>query len=395
MRKKNLNITGIVLIALGIFQIFYIYLCVYNTSAQTVKAESSTSNLTQEIVSKSDSDFHNLVGRTLVIDFQVEKEAITDFTDREKEEQFRDWLLFAILSKLNTTPKEINEILFDLPPIRYGYLNSIGSFEYGITRSCYVDGNIFAIVPPCNGKDYRDYLAHICDKHRKDLGQIPQGNLWVFEYELNLHGSCATLTLHPKQRVSNFFTEKFGYFTTNDIRGFDDLKNFLNRIDDITFCHIGNYSLELGGRKLNREYRSIGLEEISSLWYSEQKIQKRWEEVRNTENQFNAKWQDIFDRFNQRIQQLNIPPWRFQKFKNPFDNSAEEYSEQIDLIVQSLLERYKHDNLSDNPEVLIAYLEESNIDAHAEKIKKIREAEWEKIKEDTKTKFITNPSGNR
>ena len=41
----------------------------------------------------------------------------------------------TVLSDAGLSPADLNQTLFDLPPIRYGYLRPVGVFDFDETRA--------------------------------------------------------------------------------------------------------------------------------------------------------------------------------------------------------------------------------------------------------------------
>lgn len=213
------------------------------------------------------------------INFQIDEDSFSRLTNREQKDQLRDWLLFTVVSNKNAD--EINQSLYDLSPVRYGYMKPVSNFEYGDTRSLYVgDGTVVAILPQDISQVERiDDLAHIADKHRQNLGSMPT-SLEIFEYEINPELQYASLTHKEKLKAEKIFTEKqYGYHQT-EVKSLEDLYHLMSQVDDITFAQVKGSSLIVGGRKIfNSQYRGINVEDVAAIWQSEKKIQEqlnRW-----------------------------------------------------------------------------------------------------------------------
>lgn len=210
-----------------------------------------------------------------LINFRIDEDSFSRLTDREQKDQLRDWLLFAVVSNKNAD--EINQSLYDLSPVRYGYMKPVSNFEYGDTRSLYIgDETVVAILPKGISNEERiDDLAHIADKHRQNLGSIPTF-LEVFEYEINPEEQYALLTHKEKLKAEKIFTDKqYGYHQA-EVKSLKDLSRLMSQVDDITFAQVKGSSLILGGRKIfNSEYRGISVEDVATIWKSEKKIQEQ------------------------------------------------------------------------------------------------------------------------
>ncbi|MDJ0531355.1 MAG: hypothetical protein QNJ70_02460 [Xenococcaceae cyanobacterium MO_207.B15] len=215
------------------------------------------------------------------INFQANADSFRNFTERQKKDQFLDWLLFTVESDRSFSTQEITEALYDISPVRYDYLKPVSNFEYGKTRSLYVGNEtIVALIPQDSSPEQRiDYLAHVADKHRQNLGRIPK-KLEVFEYQLDLEEETAQLTrVEELNTISLFHDKKYGYHSTY-IRNLDDLNQFMAKVDDITFAQVTNSKLIVGGRKIqSHSYGKIGVEDVAALWQSEHKIQQEIEQL--------------------------------------------------------------------------------------------------------------------
>src|SRR5205807_7845314 len=152
------------------------------------------------------------------------------------------------------------QALFDLPPIRHGYMQPVANFEYGDTRSCYIgNGQVIALVPADTSDERNERLARIVDEQRKNLGEKP-AQLIVFEYDLRLADDparqTAMLTRRDAVNVKDLFTSSAGYYEAK-INSLDDLKRFMGQVDDLTYASV-NDGLTVGGRKIKgHTYRGI------------------------------------------------------------------------------------------------------------------------------------------
>ncbi|MBD1856723.1 MULTISPECIES: hypothetical protein [Leptolyngbya] len=207
-------------------------------------------------------------------------------SDRQQLDQLRDWLLLTVVSGKNLSSKSVNQSLYDLPPVRYGYMQPVANFEYGTTRSLYIgEGQVIALVPKSISKEQRlDDLAHIVDRHRKDLGKQPK-SVTVFEYDIAQTQQTATLTRTQELEAKQLFAPESGYYEA-EIRSINDLQTFMAQVDDVTFSQMKSDQLTLGGRKLHsRKIPKIPITDVAALWQSEQTIQQQM-------SRFEAKWNE-------------------------------------------------------------------------------------------------------
>lgn len=243
------------------------------------------------------------IGKTSTIDFTFPNLANVEFSDREKADQARDWLLYTILSNAGLSQKNFAEATFDLAPIRYGFNNSLGNFEYGETRSRFIgDGKVVALIPVSDEHAKIDNLSHILDGIRKDQGEIPN-KVYVFSYNLNVEGGFAKLTRLKDENGKSYFGKEMGYSEVN-IKSIDDLKGFVGQVDDITYAHNDNGNLVLGGRKLfGQSYGKITIEDIAAIWQSEKSIQIKQEQEKNSTSQLDIQLKEASDLFDQKYNQ--------------------------------------------------------------------------------------------
>lgn len=214
------------------------------------------------------------------IEFDLDDHDGSAMTQREKRDESLDWLLFAVLSDAGLSADQLNEVTFDLPASRYGYLRKIANFEFGRTRSRAIgDGRVVALVPGGASEEERnDQLNHVFDEQRKNLGQVPD-RLIVFEYEFESDGKDARITRRVDLPGEALLAEQFGYVEA-EIRGIQDLNQFLAATDDITFARFGTGGLTIGGRKIQSyKYRGIRTEDVAALWQSEREVSRRTREI--------------------------------------------------------------------------------------------------------------------
>jgi hypothetical protein len=248
--------------------------------------------------------FANLpVGKTRSVDFSIDESTRSRLSPREQTDQLRDWLLFTVVGEAGLSADEMNRVLFDVPPVRHGYLRPTANFEYGQTRSCVIgDGRVVAVIPKGGENERKDHLAHIADEHRKNLGQKPQTVL-VFEYELQPDKLLGSLTRQADLEGQELFTEAYGYHEAT-LRGPADLRHFLEKAPDVTHAQMSNRGLVLGGRKLFRKagYRGLQVEDVAAVWQAQDKLQREKEQVLA---RFKSEQEEVRSRWQNKLNELN------------------------------------------------------------------------------------------
>ena len=278
--KKVLNILSIlgIIVAPAVIGVLYSF----ETKAPQTKAEAGQAIDAEDflvnqprVIDFQAEDFP--LNQPRLIDFQVDQRSLEWLTQRQQQNQLRDWLLLTIVSSQKLSTDEINQNLDHLPTFRYGYGKPLPNLQYGKTRSLYLGkGQVVTLLPKDISKQERmDNLAQIADQHRQDLGKIPT-SLVVFEYEINPDQQFALVTKREILDTKKIFTKgNYGYHEAQ-INSLDALERFLKQVDYLTFAQINEYSLTLGGRKLSsRQSLGISVEDVAAIWQSEQKIQNR------------------------------------------------------------------------------------------------------------------------
>lgn len=215
------------------------------------------------------------VGKNLEVNLTYTENVEDQFSDRELEDQAKDWFLFGLLLNSGLKDGEVNEITYDLAPVRYDFLEPVFNFEYGETRSAFIGNReIVAIIPKCSANERLDYLAHIADEHRKNQHEIPK-KIYVFQYQIDLDDYFAIVTRLEDQNAELLYTPQYGYFQTT-LTSLSDLENFMAKTEDLTYAAIRpDGEVEVGGRKLkNRHYGTITPEDVATIWQAEDKLEK-------------------------------------------------------------------------------------------------------------------------
>jgi hypothetical protein len=224
-------------------------------------------------------------------------EVPAELSRRQRYDQFLDWLLFTSVAAFQPSLATYNQIMFDIPAVRAGYLHELGTFEFGDTRSRFVgDGKVLALIPTKREDAQRkDLLAHIADEQRKNIGK-PFEKMIVLEYELDIDHGSAVLTRQPDIPSQTFFSEAYGY-TEAKASTLAEFTTFLSKVDDLTSVSVQDSALVLGGRKIfGHHYRTAKLEHVAALWRADQDLQQglaAWKERENSVvDSFNARWRN-------------------------------------------------------------------------------------------------------
>jgi hypothetical protein len=225
------------------------------------------------------------IGKTVPVSFRFDS-ALERFTDLEKRDQRRDWVLYSVMSDSGLDPATLRKSLYDVPPLRAHYLEAVARFDYGESRSRVIgNGEILAIMPKYAAARQKDDLADIVDREYKNSGQKPN-KIHIFEYELDEGAELARVTHTRTAPGAEFFTDAYGYIESAvpDRPAFDA---FMRSIDELISARLDGDTLYLAGRKrAGSSYRGLKEEDTAALWQSEQVVQGAAARVK----EFNAKW---------------------------------------------------------------------------------------------------------
>lgn len=228
------------------------------------------------------------LGKATRVELNGDSGSLLRLSALEQREQLRDWLMLAVLSDASLQPGALQEAVFDLQPLRRGYLAPAAAFQFGATRSRALDdGNVVALVPKGPAQEQAANLAHVADEQRKNLGGVPN-SLLVFEYELDQPERVAWVTRRPSLPGSELFTAAYGY-RRQAVTSLAELAAFLSAVDDLTDVSRGQ-GMVVGGRVRSGPMpRHLSIEEVAALYQSETKIQEAEKERQTLE----ARWSHV------------------------------------------------------------------------------------------------------
>lgn len=268
-RKIRLTVTLLIVTALA--QLIYLYASNGRESAAAATAHAARS----EPAAPVNPALALTLDKPVAVDLSADGAAMADLSPREREDQQRDWLLFTAVASLGLPADAYAQIFFDLPSTRQGYMRPVATFEYGKTRSRLVrEGVVLALMPAgVSAPQRRDDLAHVADLQRKTQGGAFE-RLIVVEYTLDSATGKASLTLRKDVPYQQIFSAEYGY-VEREVSDRKELASFMAEVDDLSLMRKTDGGLVLGGRKSQAAPKqSIGVEEVATVWQSEQRIQQ-------------------------------------------------------------------------------------------------------------------------
>ena len=212
-------------------------------------------------------------GKPIAVEFDTNSPSYQALSQREKKEQQLDWLLYAVATSSDLPAVEIEQALYDLPPVRTDALAHLASLNTGEGRSRVLGSKkaaVVALIPRGDVNTQAALLADIADEQRKNTGEIPE-QLHVFEYELLPEAEGAQLVYVGVRPGQNLFEMGAGYIEQR-VGTLDDLQRFLKETDDVVAARLDGSTLIIGGRKFKSHgMKGIGVDEIASIWQSSRK----------------------------------------------------------------------------------------------------------------------------
>jgi hypothetical protein len=250
------------------------------------------------------------IGKEYAIHFAFPDLARQEFTDREKADQDRDWILYSLVSAAGLDEKQFAQVTYDLAPVRYGFNNTLGNFEYGQTRAKYLgDGKVIALIPEGDEKEDQDNIAHVLDDIRKNQDQIPN-KVYLFQYDLNTEGNFAHLLRRENVNGEDYFTKRMGYFES-PVSSMDDLKAFMDSIDDVTYAKRDTKGLIVGGRRVFKgHYGKATPEDVATIWQSEKTIAQnaadREKSGNDLDEEYHRAMKEALDKYNDELKSIRF-----------------------------------------------------------------------------------------
>jgi hypothetical protein len=204
------------------------------------------------------------------VEIDVDAEGFAGLSKRQIRDQLRDWMLYVVVADSGTTAEEVRQVLYDLPPMRRGYLTAVANYDYGMSRSRVIGEDALALIPAGEGAaQRRDYIAEIADEYMKNTGKPPQ-SVAVFEYEMEESGKQAWITRRASVPGAEAFSEAYGY-TERKVSSRADLVRFIAATDDLLSVRLVGDSVIIAGRKLQGgNYASVNLDDVAAILQSEQ-----------------------------------------------------------------------------------------------------------------------------
>lgn len=219
--------------------------------------------------------FDELKGKEFQVAFPYQPlEALPEW---ERTEQARDWIVHAFLEVMDVSVKDTAVMLHDQPPLRSPVLSGVCQHQYGSARWVWLDadpwddsiGDLYAFL---HSETDQRVLGSLADEFRMSTGEKPR-LVHLIEYEINMEGLEASFS--PRQTFAGeklFEAERqlfgevgFGY-RESTIRTRSDLRQFLKKVDDLTYASLDDGELILGGRDLAEWTPMMDLEDAAALY---------------------------------------------------------------------------------------------------------------------------------
>jgi hypothetical protein len=186
----------------------------------------------------------------------------------EVDEQLRDWALFGTLSKIGVGGQATVTAQPRRAPVRLPYFDEVYVNDYGSGRRAIVDQagtHILLFVDKAEPRP-KVALARLADRVRAETGQ-KFTTYHVFEIDrANVKDARLRVTRQADLSEPQLFGPDYGY-AEMDVSSLQSMKDWLGKIDDLTFVEVRGKSVMFGGRRFSdaRE-RGVTLEDIIVLY---------------------------------------------------------------------------------------------------------------------------------
>lgn len=232
---------------------------------------------------------HFPVDQRRPVEFEYDKSALAGLSQRQARDQFLDWLLYTVVTDAGVSTAKVREILFDVPPLRRGYLSQVANYDYGRTRSRVIEDTAIAIIPATdNAAERLDYVGELADEYVKNAGQRPS-TVEIFEYEIDPSGTQAWITRRTPVSGQEAFSASYGYIEQH-VGSRDEMASFLAAIHDLAGARLKDGVLVLSGRKLHSAaYNGVTLEDVAAIWQSEKAVEAGIQKIQDFESRWKTR----------------------------------------------------------------------------------------------------------
>ena len=206
------------------------------------------------------------------VHFEASAATLDQLSDPEIDAQLRDWLFYAVLSESGLSSDDLRKALYDLPPLRAGYVRPVAAFDFGEVRWRLIgNGNVaIALIPSDEGRRTAA-LAEVADAAHASLGRKPD-LVRVYEYTLDSAGLTASVVRAPDIPGGALFSADYGYITS-EISSVQDLASLLERTDDVSWASVTAGGLKVSGRRIEgSRTKKLRVEDLAALYQSENRL---------------------------------------------------------------------------------------------------------------------------
>lgn len=198
----------------------------------------------------------------------------------ERPEQIADWVVMGTLAYAGVPANAVRAALFDRPPVRTQYLESVLNFDYGDGRRVVMpDGSVW-LFRSSRDRAPRKTIGRLADQVRVETGRIPE-RVMVFSYRTTLTDGTIDIVREPDVGGADLFSPKYGYHEAV-VRTADELAAWLANVDDVVHARIQGDGVELGGRRFaEARTEGVNLEHVASIYRSHRIAAGRRETIEN------------------------------------------------------------------------------------------------------------------
>jgi len=154
--------------------------------------------------------------------------------------------------------------LYDKVPLRLAGLDAMANFDYGPGRRVIrKNGNVWLFYSAGSPRDVT--LARLADQVRMELGAIPD-HFSVYHVRSDVSGGALTVRRESDVSGASLFSREFGYVQAV-VRTLDDLRQWVDSVDDVSHFRRQPNGIELGGRRFaNARTAGVSIDDLAALY---------------------------------------------------------------------------------------------------------------------------------
>jgi hypothetical protein len=201
------------------------------------------------------------------IDLADAGKALEGLTQREVDDQLRDWAVYGTLVHLGIGDSDVAKAMHRTAPVRRPYLDETVPYDHGRGRRALV-GNRVLLFYEKGDKDRIATLGRLGDRVRMETGEVP-ASFEVFEASPDLDKGIIGIERRQAIPGKAMFGREYGYVEA-EVDSLAKFTAWLGGVDDIAYARpLGNL-VTLGGRRFEHSRtRTVTVDDVAALYQAQ------------------------------------------------------------------------------------------------------------------------------